>query len=57
MATDIDTLHVLDRYDQELRGGASEARRDLILAILERWEKGEGHRSHAAIEESGARSS
>ena len=38
MARDIDTTEALFRFERELRKGATDHRRALILAILERWQ-------------------
>lgn len=38
MATNIDTMPALQRFARELHDGASDMRRELILAILERWQ-------------------
>lgn len=38
MVTGIDATAALARFEQELRVGASRYRRELILAIVERWE-------------------
>jgi len=38
MATNIDTMPALQRFASELHDGTSDMRRELILAILERWQ-------------------